>query len=286
MRGLKNIILLAALSAVFACEKAGTERDTVTIRDTVIVTDTIVEKDTVETSAPVPTLPGWGSSPVRIGLIGDSISTFAGWIPDGYVAYYPNSTATIKEVEQTYWYRLIYDLMPNAVLDRNIAYSATRLTKSGVGNDKDLNDFITRVEQTGFDNPDIVLIHGGTNDRRVTMETHVPLGEYDYDLPYDELDRFGFRPSYIYLVRKIMELYPGVKIVCIIGDTLNTEKYMALADSIREIAAHYDCPVVNFPYAIDSHDGTHPSAVGAEYMADRIYDVLEKEGLLYYRANR
>jgi len=241
------------------------------------------QKEMVESASPVPTLPGWGSSPVRVGVIGDSISTFEGWIPEGYVAYYPNSSSDIKTVEQTYWHRLIYDLMPDAILDRNISFSATRVAKIGAEDKYDNNDFITRLESMGFDDPDIVLIHGGTNDRRKSLPTHVPLGEFDYDTPVESLDRMSFRPSYICLVRKIMTLYPGVKIVCLVGDTLNTEKYMALADSIREIAAHYGLPVVDFSYAIETADGVHPSAGGASYMADRIFDILEKENLLGYR---
>ena len=287
MRRIGKTALLAALSVAFACEKivtvTETVTETVTVKDTVTITDTVVEKDTVETTAPVPALPSWGNSPVRIGLIGDSISTFAGWLPEGYVAFYPNSASGIQEVEQTYWHRLRYDLMPDAVLDRNLAFSATRVAKIGTDDNYDLNDFVTRVDQVGFDDPDIVLIHGGTNDRRASTSAHAPLGDYGYDKPLEELDRYCFRSSYVCLVRKIMEKHPGVKIVCIIGDTLNTEKYQDLADSIKAIADHYGFPTVSFTYALESADGVHPSLYGAEYMADRIFEVLEAEGLLYYK---
>lgn len=293
MRRVGIITLLAVLSLAFACEKIVTVTETVTetitdtvkvtVKDTVTITDTIVEKDTVETSAPVPSLPSWGTAPVRIGIIGDSISTFAGWIPGSYVAYYPNSNSGILQVEQTYWYRLIYALMPDAVLDRNLAFSATRVAKIGTEDNYDQNDFVTRVDQEGFDDPDIVIIHGGTNDRRASTPNHVPLGEYGYDIPVDQLDRTCFRSSYVAMVRKIMEKHPGVKIVCIIGDTLNTEKYQGLADSIKDIASHYGFPVVSFTYALESADGVHPNASGAQYMADRIFEVMEQEGLLYYK---
>ena len=285
MKRIGNIILMSLLFAALSCEKVVTvtEKETVTIRDTVIVTETIVDKEIVESANPVPSLPSWGTSTVRVGIIGDSISTFGGWIPNGYAAYYPNNASGILEVEQTYWYRLIYELMPDAVLDRNLAYSATRVAKIGTEDNYDKNDFVTRVDEVGFDNPDIVVIHGGTNDRRASTANHVPLGDYGFDTPIDQLDRTCFRSSYVCMVRKIMEKHPGVKIVCIIGDTLNTAKYQGLADSIRAIAEHYGFAVVSFTYALESADGVHPNTDGAKYMADRIYEVMSQENLLYYK---
>lgn len=280
MERIGKIILMTLLLIATACEKGDTviQKETVTV----MVTETIIQKDTVQSASPVPSLPAWSTSAVRIGLIGDSISTFEGWLPEGYAAYYPKTASEITEVTHTYWYRLIYDLMPDATLDRNLAYSGSRVSKIGAA-DSDKYDFVSRIDNVGFDNPDVVLIHGGTNDRRVSTPDHVPLGEYGFDLPLDQLDRYCFRSSYVCMVRKIMEKHPGVKIVCIIGDTLNTEKYQGLADSIRAIAEHYGFSIVNFSYALESADGVHPNASGAQYMADRIYEVMAQDGLLYYK---
>ena len=284
MERIGKIILMSLLLITAACEKVVTvtQKETVTVTDTVTVTETIIQKDTVQSASPVPSLPAWSTSAVRIGLIGDSISTFEGWLPEGYSAYYPKTASEITEVTHTYWYRLIYELMPDATLDRNLAYSGSRVSKIGAA-DSDKYDFVSRIDNVGFDNPDIVLIHGGTNDRRVSTPEHVPLGEYGFDLPLDQLDRYCFRSSYVCMVRKIMDKHPGVKIVCIIGDTLNTEKYQGLADSIRTIAEHYGFSIVNFSYALESADGVHPNASGAQYMADRIYEVMAQDGLLYYK---
>lgn len=284
MERIGKITLMSLLLITAACEKVVTvtQKETVTVTDTVTVTETIIQKDTVQSASPVPSLPTWSTSAVRIGLIGDSISTFEGWLPEGYSAYYPKTASEITEVTHTYWYRLIYELMPDATLDRNLAYSGSRVSKIGVA-DSDKYDFVSRIDNVGFDNPDIVLIHGGTNDRRVSTPEHVPLGEYGFDLPLDQLDRYCFRSSYVCMVRKIMEKHPGVKIVCIIGDTLNTEKYQGLADSIRAIAEHYGFSIVNFSYALESADGVHPNASGAQYMADRIYEVMAQDCLLYYK---
>lgn len=228
--------------------------------------------------------PQWGGIPVRVGIIGDSISTFSGWIPNGYVAYYPHSAGAVSDltdVSQTWWHRLIYTLMPDAELDMNLSFSATCVAKTGSESLYDRNDFVTRC--TGFDNPDIVVIHGGTNDRGISLGHPAPLGEYDYDTPADELDRYSFRPAYICMVKKITEAWPGVKIVCVIGDCLYQEEYVSLAESIEEIAGHYGLPVVKFESPLETFDGVHPDSYGAAYMSDRIYDVMEEENLLYYK---
>lgn len=229
------------------------------------------------------TTPQWDGVPVRIGIIGDSISTFSGWIPNGYVAYYPHSTgsvADLEDVSQTWWHRLIYTLLPDATLDRNLSYSATCVAKTGSGSQYDQNDFVTRC--TGFDDPDIVIIHGGTNDRGISLGQQAALGEYDYDVPADQLDRYRFRPAYICMVKKIMEAWHGVKIVCVIGDCLYQEDYVSLAESVEEIAAHYGFPTVSFKSALETFDGVHPNSYGAAYMSEKIYEVLKEEGLLYY----
>ena len=41
-----------------------------------------------------------------IAIYGDSISTFAGFNPDGFDWYYPQATLDVKTVGDTWWYKL------------------------------------------------------------------------------------------------------------------------------------------------------------------------------------
>lgn len=72
------------------------------------------------------------------------------------------------------------------------------------------------------------------------------------------------------MVKKLQAAYEGVQLILVIGDRL-TEVY---ADSIMEIAAHFDLPYVNF---IGDGDRlpkcatVHPDAVGQKYLAEKIY---------------
>lgn len=232
------------------------------------------------------------SSTVRVGIMGDSISTFQDWIPNNFAAFYPRTASngkSLTDVGQTWWYRLIYDLMPDAVLDRNLSYSATLVTKIDSGVQTDNWTFPTRCSM--YENPDIIIIHGGTNDRGVSRGYMVPLGDYDWDTPVNDLDIRSFRPAYIKTIRQLQANYPGVKIVCVINSVLyventedETKNYKLLADSIQEIADHYGLPVVSLQGVdFDTLEGLHPDSNGAAVIANAVYNKLSQEGLLEYK---
>ncbi len=243
------------------------------------------EKETVTATVPAGATPIWGSAPVKVGIIGDSISTFEGWIPSDYKAYYPHTgtSASLTQVEQTWWHRLIYNLMPDATLDRNLSYSATRVTQVKTPTsrpDADANDFITRC--TNFDDPDIIIIAGGTNDRNCVSTGLV--GEYDWDSPTEELDRYNFRPAYTRLVQTLQKTYPSAKIVCVVNDLLLTPTNKAIGESIETIAEHYSLPCAKIEMKLETvGDGVHPSSAGAEYWAKIVYETIRDAGLLSYR---
>lgn len=108
---------------------------------------------------------------LRVSLIGDSISTYAAYIPtdfnamhsEGNASYYPNEGLGVTHVSQTYWYKLIYDKMENAELDMNNSFRGTMVTRRLERNYANC-DYCARVANWGLGNPDVILIHGGTND--------------------------------------------------------------------------------------------------------------------------
>ena len=246
---------------------------------------------------------------IRVSIIGDSISTFDGYVPKGYHFHYPAKDGSLLNVADTYWYRLIYKKMNRAMLDRNISFSATTVAV----NTESYKDkyyygysFTERfIDQGGVGNPDVVIIHGGTNDR----------GHADYELfpgsgpcktaaaPMDgdldgvfakgdaavtreeveALPAADFCSAYVKLLRLLKERYPDVKIVCIIGDYI-TE---GIEQSILRIAAHYGARTVNLlrvngfndqvympKHDYDGTSGCHPGVQAMHFIADKIYDEL------------
>ncbi len=247
----------------------------------------------------------------RISVIGDSISTFRGFVPYGYSCHYPTADGDLTSVSQTYWYRLAYDLMSDAVIDRNISYSGTAVTRTtnegSSGQTWFGKDFCTRfIQQGGVGNPDIVIIHGGTNDYAHNVdELAAGVAMRSANAPSDEAfaDMFGkadaavtraeiealddttFCTAYIKLVCLIRERYPNAKIVCVIGDYLTT----GIEKSTIRIAEHYGARYVDL-YAVNGyndqtympkHDynpstgsGCHPSSAAMKFIAEKIYTEL------------
>jgi len=245
----------------------------------------------------------------RISVIGDSISSFDGYIPEGYDAYYPTATCRTFKVQDMYWYRLAYEKMQDAILDVNIAYSGSLVTYTNNGKN---NNFPRRyIERGGMGNPDVILLFGGTNDYTAqktlygdlkcdtaasapsqdalnsvfaTTDAATTLAEAEAlsDLTYFE--------AYIKLVKMMVLQYPQVRIVLIIGEHFS----VGMKETIEAIAAHYpsNCRTVDFlsvngldgitinpdwcPIAkcLDGGKNLHPNEAGMKVVADKIYREL------------
>ena len=219
----------------------------------------------------------------KVGIIGDSISTFEGTMcsPE-YTAFYPakdpnvgNADATlaakaVDSKEKTWWWRVIYDNMQHGTLDVNNSWSGTRVVhevKNGYSSGKPTPaGFVDRAY--AFVDPDIIIIHGGTNDRNQSS----PLGTYDWDLPIGQLDANSYRSAMILLVKMLQNRYEGVQIIMLIGDRL-TADYEA---ANKAVAEHFGLPYVNFVGdTIEKCSGSHPTSPAFKQMADKIYDTCK-----------
>lgn len=202
---------------------------------------------------------------LKVGVLGDSISSFEGQIPEGHKAYYPKDDCDVDVWQKSYWGLLITKYW-DAELDKNVSWSGGCVAPNNIKAAG--SDFITRAKK--FVDPDVVLIHGGTND--CIASNGINLGEYDYESPFGGLSTFNnFRESYIAVIKYIQGNWPDAKIIIILGDHVTGE----YATSVEEIAKHYELILVDF--RIDSekmtkYSGSHPNAAGMEYMAERIYN--------------
>ena len=242
----------------------------------------------------------------RVSVIGDSISTFRGIVPNGYSCHYPTADGDLTSLSQTYWWILANDLMLDATIERNISYSGSCVVNSSATAS---NYFAKRfIDQQGVGEADIVLIHGGTNDWNKniaplygTVSLKATEGPTDADLePYfaaaaaaktraevEALNDTTFCEAYIKLIELILERRPDTKIVCIVGDYTG----VGVQQSIHKIAAHYgdnarvvDLLAVNgfndqtympkHDYNPETGGGCHPGSKAMVFMANKIYDEL------------
>lgn len=208
---------------------------------------------------------GTTAKPV-VSILGDSYSTFTGYIPEGNAAWYSttieNNRTDVNDVRQTWWWQLISE--GGYILGSNESYSGTTIAYTGY-NFKDFSDkaFLTRMPRIAPS--DILLIFGATNDSWIGT----PIGEYRYDnLTLGHM--YEFRPALGVLLKEAVNRFPGTRIVFII----NTELKPDITESIEEICRHYGVEYVKL-HDIDKITG-HPSVKGMAQIKNQVLDYLRK----------
>ncbi len=203
-------------------------------------------------------------------ILGDSFSTFAGHIPEGYKSWYSSEIdfAGVKSVEDTWWHRLISDTGSNLLL--NSSYSGSTVCNTGYdGKDSSDSSFVTRISElvrSGFfreNSVDTLIIYGGLND----CWAQSPRGDIKYNGITDS-DLYSFYPALSFILSSVREHSPKTRIIVIIEEQLDD----GMKDGIRQIAAYYGSETVE-PHGIELH-GSHPSAKGMKAISEQIIDAL------------
>ena len=169
-------------------------------------------------------------------ILGDSYSTFEGFIPDGYARYYDNEGPNyirknpdmklgdndVCEVFQTGWYNLVKE---NGELIRNCSWSGSTICHTGYdGNDFSDFSFVTRIKRLigeGYfekNRIDTFFLFGGTND----SWSDAPLGEKIFE-NWTEENLYNVLPAFSYLINLLVSVLPNAKIYCIINTELKEE---------------------------------------------------------------
>ena len=210
------------------------------------------------------TLFATGDEPVRISILGDSYSTYEGWLtPDTNAVWYADAGRErhqkgndVQKVSQTWWYTVVNQ--PNARLELNNSYSGSTVCNTGY-NKADFSDrsFITRSPYLG--EPDVIFVFGATND----SWSGAPVGKYMYG-GWTKEALYCFRPAMSKLLADMKTNYPSARIIFI----LNTELRDEINSSVLTICRHYDIPCLVLT-DIDKQQG-HPSQQGMKQIADQV----------------
>ena len=212
---------------------------------------------------------------LRVSILGDSYSTFEGWMQPGWNAvwYFPESSEwtnkknDVKLVEQTWWHLVTHDM--GYILEKNNSFSGSTICYTGYkdkdGRHKDYSDrsFIGRTADLGH--PDIILVCGGTNDSWCGAK----VGEYKWRRWTNE-DLYFFRPAMAKMCSELKTLYPGARIIFI----LNSELRDDIAESVHKVCRHYKIECVDL-HNIEKQSG-HPSIAGMKAFAAQVEAQLLK----------
>ena len=207
--------------------------------------------------------------PRRLGIMGDSISTFEGIIPSSHRKYYPTSGCDVDTWQKTYWGLLATEYW-HCEIDMNTSWSGSSVADGKEGSVR--TPFVDHSRLDLFQNPDCILLFGGTND--AIASNGIGLGEFNYDTPLALMNTTKrFRDAYIYVIKYLREKHPDAQIICIIGTDV-TGEYGA---SVETIAKHYNLPYVDFRNdkvagKVSIYSGSHPDAAGHAYKARKIYE--------------
>lgn len=248
-----------------------------------------------------------------ISIYGDSISTYANYIPEGNAVYYNGNNCGVSSVSQTWWMETINALgltlcvnqswsgrTVSSLYDENEAYPQRQ--NSGAWR----TDQVAKLAN-GSVTPDIIIVKLGIND----FNGDVALGSYDGTQTFPEDTAAGastFREAYAIMLKKLQQTYPRAKIyVCTlmqserkgaiewrldfpekrIDGTLLDEFNKAIIDLAQlfgvQVIDHGACGITLFnlsEYAGDysqtyTGSGLHPNAAGMALIADCTIEKLD-----------
>lgn len=138
-----------------------------------------------------------------LSILGDSISTFAGYIPSGNANFYTGSNCGVSSVNDTWWMKVLTAL--GMELKLNNSWSESRVTTT---NGDESAGCMTRCQNLG-NAPDVIIVYMGIND----FNNEVALGEYDGNGNFPTATT-TFREAYAIMLNKIMTAYPTSEIWC------------------------------------------------------------------------
>ncbi len=146
----------------------------------------------------------------RLSILGDSISTYDGYVPTGtgYASYYHGNNCGVSSVDETWWKRLLDNT--GMILCKNNSVSGSCMS-TAARQDRVSGCMAERTGglSDGTNNPDIVIVYMGMND----FLNAVDIGDYDGNgaIP---ADMTVFRNAYATALLAIMNNYPNAKVYC------------------------------------------------------------------------
>jgi lysophospholipase L1-like esterase len=204
-------------------------------------------------------------------ILGDSYSTFEGYIPDGYVSWYTEDAGytDVNQVNQTWWYQVIR--RTKSTLLMNASYSGSTISHRGYhGEDYSEISFATRIDQLASSayvqntTVDTILIYGGLNDYWAGTE----LGSAQYDA-WEESDLYRVLPAFSYLITSAKAHFPDARILFILEEDLGQE----MKTGMLQICQSLQVEVIT-PHGIQKTE-SHPNAAGMQQLAQQILDYLK-----------
>lgn len=237
-----------------------------------------------------------------ISIMGDSISTFAGYIPeaDGFnlphAVRYPQNNL-LMDVNSTWWKMLLDET--GAKLGINDSWSGSCVSSAGkckgsVMPEESAMTSLTRIQNLGANGtPDIILFYGGTNDVRQNIKLVKFDGSSRYTLNLNKTKWTTFSEAYAQAILRIQHFYPDAELVMILPaysngsySDANLDKYNYIMKTIcKYLHVSYidlrECGITSENVSEMLGDRVHPNKKGMklikEYVKSKLPEVCNLE---------
>lgn len=177
----------------------------------------------------------------KLSIMGDSLSTFDGWIPPEYVVFYPRD-GELSSVEETWWMGLLSDTGMELCSNASSSGSTCVGDSTAIDNPK-YGCSGYRIQGLTGDHgeyPDIILVYMGTNDLLITA----PLGDNDGTRSVEEGMITDFSDAYCLILDKLSSTYPSAQIFCCglaeIGDWGEDQPYITCVNGLGLTTVDYN----------------------------------------------
>ena len=238
-----------------------------------------------------------------ISVLGDSISTFEGYIPkaDGFnlehlARYATDYEATgVTDVNETYWMQVIHAL--DAKLGINDSWRGAMVSGwdpvttdlSGTGERASFAD-LTRIQNLGSNGtPDVILFYGGTND----LAHGKSLGTFDPASAPTQPDLQqktvwdNLSDAYCETLLRLKHFYPDAVIVAILpAETVSyyTAETLAAGNILMaQICRHYGVPCLDLQgqgiSVSNPGDNIHPNWEGMDRITELLLELLGQQDI-------
>lgn len=197
-------------------------------------------------------------------ILGDSYSTFRGFIPEGYQYYYPapHNVEDVLRVEDTWWYQLAREETMRLLV--NNSFSGSTVCTEVRQEQSPAASFAVRSRECPLapnttEAPDYILVFGCTNDYWLGRT----LGQTQFrDWTSEDLRKV--LNAYCYVLDQLAKRYPTATCVTVINDELCP----AIKTGLQQAGAHYGSICV--PLANIEKQNGHPTAAGMKQIAHQI----------------
>ncbi len=204
----------------------------------------------------------------NIFIMGDSYSTYKGYIPKGYYFYYSDErkeNPIVKGVEKTWWNMLANENDFNIIL--NDSFSGSTICNTVRENLNVSSSFVNRIDKyieakLFIENKvDTMFIFGGTNDSWIGA----PVGNLKYsDWTAEELK--CVLPAFCYLINSAKKFVEDI--IVIINTDLKPEITNGFIETCQKNEVKYLCLK-----GIDKENG-HPTELGMKQIFEQVMELL------------